>query len=110
MAKRSYSLSPIATEATRLLGTRIAVARRERHWSLDELAERVGVSRVTMRKIERGDPTVGLGLAFETAAVLGVPLFDEDPARRRLEVARGADRLAVLPARVRKPTKVNDDF
>jgi transcriptional regulator with XRE-family HTH domain len=100
----------MTTQAIQLLGNRVAVARRERHWSQAELAERVGVTRVTIGKVEQGDPSVGLGIAFETATVLGVPLFDEDPNRRRLEAARGADRLAVLPARVRKPTRVDDDF
>jgi transcriptional regulator with XRE-family HTH domain len=108
--KRAHSFSAITTEATRLLGSRIALARRERRWSVQELAERVGVTRVTIHRIEQGDPRVGLGIAFEAAAVLGVPLFDEDPSRRRLEAARTADRLAVLPARVRKPLKVSDDF
>jgi transcriptional regulator with XRE-family HTH domain len=108
MATRSFSST--TSEAAKLLGATIGVARRERQWSVGELAERVGVTRVTIRKVEQGDPTVGLGVAFETAAVLGVPLFDPDPSRRRLEAARLSDRLAVLPARVRMTTKVNDDF
>jgi DNA-binding XRE family transcriptional regulator len=53
-----------------------------------ELAERVGVSEVTMLKVEHGDPGVRLGIAFEAAALVGVPLFDEGPSRRALEAAR----------------------
>jgi transcriptional regulator with XRE-family HTH domain len=97
-------------EAARLLGARVQLARRERRWTLQELAERVGVTHVTMRKVERGDLTVGLGVAFEAAAVLGVPLFHEDRARRALEAGRVEDRLAVLPALVRKPAEIDDDF
>lgn len=93
-----------------MLGARVRLARRERRWTLQELAERVGVTHVTMRKVERGDLTVALGLAFEAAAVLGVPLFHEDPSRRKLEIGRVEDRLAVLPALVRKPVEVDDDF
>ncbi len=63
-----------------------------------------------MRKVEGGDLTVGLGVAFEAAAILGVPLFDGDRSRRRLEAARIDDRLAVLPKTVRKRVDVNDDF
>ena len=74
------------------------------------MAERVGVSHVTMRKVERGDLTVALGLAFEAAAVLGVPLFHEERARRVLEIGRVDDRLAVLPQLVRKPVEFDDDF
>ena len=107
---RPRTFSPVTVEAARLLGARVRLARRERRWTLQELAERVGVTHVTMRKVERGDLTVGLGVAFEAAAVLGVPLFHEDRSRRALEAGRVEDRLAVLPALVRKPMDVDDDF
>lgn len=107
---RSETLSPLAREAARLLGARIRLGRHERRWTLRELAERVGVTAVTMRKVERGDPSVGLGIAFEAAALTGVPLFDEDPSRRRLEAARVGERLALLPKAVRRPTEFDDDF
>jgi transcriptional regulator with XRE-family HTH domain len=100
----------LTIDAARLLGARIRLARREHRWTVEELAERVGVGHVTMRKIERGDATVGLGVAFEAATVAGVPLFHDDVARRRLEAARVDDRLAVLPQRVREPTEIDDDF
>ena len=102
--------SPVALEAARLLGARVRLTRRERRWTLQELAERVGVTHVTMRKVENGDPTVGIGVAFEAAAVLGVPLFHQEAARRALEAARVDDRLALLPQQVRTPAHVDDDF
>jgi len=100
----------VTVEAARLLGARVRLARRERRWTLQELADRVGVTHSTMRKVERGDLTVALGVAFEAAAVVGVPLFDEDRSRRSLEAGRIDDRLAVLPQLVRKPVEVDDDF
>ena len=106
----SRTYSPLSVEAAKLLGARVRLARRGRRWTLQELAERVGVSHVTMRKIERGDLTVALGLAFEAAAVTGVPLFHEDRFRRLLEVGRVEDRLAVLPQLVRKLPEIDDDF
>lgn len=105
---RTYS--PATREAAGLLGARIRLARHERRWTLRELAERVGVTHVTMRKVERGDPSVGLGVAFEAAIVSGVPLFSEDPSRRAIEVRRVEDRLALLPKQVRKPRAIDDDF
>jgi len=107
-SKRIFSSR--TTEATRLLGAQVRLARRERRWTLQELADRVGVTHVTLRKVERGDPTVSLGVAFEAATLAGVPLFGEDGPRRALEAGRVQDRLAALPSRVRRPTKVNDDF
>jgi transcriptional regulator with XRE-family HTH domain len=108
--KRKHIYSPRTREATALLGARIRLGRRERRWTLEELAERVGIGVVTMRKIERGDPTVGLGLAFEAASLTGVALFHERPSRLSLEAARVDDRLAVLPRLVRKPSQVDNDF
>lgn len=108
--KRVRPYSPLTIEAGRLLGSHIATARRERRWTAAELAERVGVSRPTIHKIERGDLTVAIGAAFEAATILGVPLFGDDPTRRRLEAARLDDRLAVLPRTVRRPARVRDDF
>jgi transcriptional regulator with XRE-family HTH domain len=108
--KRPANYSPRTVEAAELLGARIRLGRRERRWTLAELADRVGVGVVTMRKIERGDPGVGLGAAFEAATLTGVTLFHEDPSRLSLEAARVEDRLSVLPKLVRRPPEVDNDF
>lgn len=110
MSKRIRTYSPATTEAASILGGRVRQARIERRWTIQELADRIGVSRITVRKVEQGDPKVELGVAFEAAALLGVPLFDEDPARRRLEARRVEDRLALLPRYARKPSGTDDDF
>jgi transcriptional regulator with XRE-family HTH domain len=108
--KNPRTFSPRTVEAARLLGAQVAAARRERRWTVQELAERVGATHPTIRKIERGDPSVGLGVAFEAATLLGIPLFTDDADRRSVEASRLADRLAVLPERVRRPVRVDDDF
>ena len=108
--KRDRPYSPLTTEAARILGGQVATARRERRWTINDLAERVGATPRTIRKVERGDLTVSLGIALETAAILGVTLFSDDPARRRLEAARIDDRLALLPRAVRQPRRVRDEF
>ena len=105
---RTYS--PVVREATRLLGSRIRLGRKERRWTIRELAERVGVSAATMRKVEHGDTSVRLGVALEAAALVGMPLFDLDPSRRALEQRRVEDRLALLPQSVRRPRRFNDEF
>ena len=105
---RTYS--PTTVEAARLLGARVRLARHERGWTLQDLADRVGVTHPTMSKVERGDLSVRLGVAFEAAVLVGVPLFHEDRSRRRLEAGRVEDRLAVLPQAVHKPADVDDDF
>lgn len=109
MARRSRTYAPSTLEAARLLGGRIRLARTERRWTAQELAERIGADRTTVGKIERGDPSVGLGLAFEAAVVVGVPLFHPDPDRRAGELRTVLGHLALLPQRTR-PRRVDDDF
>ena len=101
--------SPQTAEALTLLGARVRLARLERRWTIVEVAERVGVSPVTIRKVETGDPSVALGTAFETAALVGVALFHSDRSRRAWESAHVNALLALLPARVRQ-SRVDDDF
>lgn len=109
--RRAHTYSPQTLDAARVLGLEIARARRERRWTLSELAERAGVSPLTLRNVERGAPTVAIGIVFELATVLGINLFGAAPAQLPELVARGRDRLALLPARVRQPSEpVNDDF
>lgn len=108
---RIYTYSRPTLEAARLFGLEVSRARRRRHWTAVDLAERAGISPITLRKVERGDPTVGLGIAFEVATLLGIPLFgatrDELPAL----VGLAEDRLALLPERVREPmSEVHDEF
>ncbi|GIG41114.1 helix-turn-helix domain-containing protein [Cellulomonas phragmiteti] len=105
---RTYSR---ATEhATATLGALIAAARRERRMSVAEVCERVGIDPGTLRSVERGAPTVAIGMVFEVATVLGVPLFSVPAEELPALAARAADRLALLPQRVRATVQVDDDF
>jgi transcriptional regulator with XRE-family HTH domain len=105
-----HAYSPQTIDAAHLLGEQIRLGRLERRWTLEELAERVGVNHTTMRKVERGDLTVGLGPALEAAVLVGVPLFDVDPAQLSLERRDAQARLAVIPSRARRPKAVDVDF
>lgn len=90
-------------QAAELLGARVKESRVERRWTVRELAERAGISTSTLQKVERGNPGVTLGVAFDVATLVGVPLFEEDRSRLAAELARRRDRLALLPQRVREP-------
>lgn len=54
------------------MGSRLRTARLRRRMSLTEMADRVGVSRVTMRHLEQGDPTVSFGVLVRALGVLGL--------------------------------------
>ena len=104
-------LSRQASTAVKLLGSEIAQARRERRWSQEGLAERAGVSPVTVRAIEHGLPSVAIGTVLELAVLTGVPLFSQDTADLPRQLANSRDRLSLLPRRVRASARpVNDDF
>lgn len=107
--KRTYS--KVAQEAALLLGQSIRLQRKQRGLSEKELAERSGVSRETIQRIERGDLKVGIGLFFEAACLVGVPLFDTSQERLVSHLERTQDKLALLPKTIRQNRiEVNDDF
>lgn len=105
------SLSPLASQTLKLLANSIKTHRIRRGWSIQELAQRVGVSHPTIIKVERGDPSVAIGTVFEAAALVGVPLFDEDPDVRARYEERLRIELKLLPqAARRKRIQADDDF
>ncbi len=106
--KRTYSFQ--AKDAVSLLGKQIKLARMERKWSLDNLAERTGISRVTLQKIEAGKMTSSIGLVFEAAVLVGVPLFEQDNQKYfNTNFNLVQSKIALLPKRTRSSTKVVDD-
>lgn len=107
---RSRTYSPQALDAARVLGLRIAEGRRERRWTQAELSDRAGISIVTVRNVERGEPTVAVGVMFELATLVGVELFGVPPGELRGLAAREQDRLALLPAHVYRRRVIDDDF
>lgn len=97
-------------EALALLGRMIRAGRIERSWSAQELAERAGISRPLLHRIERGDPGCGIGAAFEAATLVGIPLFEQEPGRLGRHIADQEAKLRLLPKAVRKKRTLVDDF
>jgi transcriptional regulator with XRE-family HTH domain len=109
--RRTHTHSHQTLDAAKVLGLDIAAARRERRLTASDLAERAGISAVTLRRVEQGDPTVAIGTFFELATLLGINLFGADTAEIAALVDRGRTRLALLPARIREHhVEVFDDF
>jgi transcriptional regulator with XRE-family HTH domain len=54
------------------LGERLRLARKRRGFSAVLMAERVGVSRDTFNRVEKGDPAVSLGTYLKVLRVLGL--------------------------------------
>lgn len=109
MSRRTHPISAPTRDALAILGSQIAMARRARRWKATELAERAGISVTTLRKLERGEGTVAIGVAFEIATLLDLSLFGV-PAGSLGELrAREMDRLALLPHRVYDKAEAPDD-
>jgi len=93
------------------LGARIKLARKERRMSERDLAERIGIARSTLQKIEKGDPRVDIGFVFEAAVLVGQPLFESEATSLVPQLDRVRDKLALMPGKIKKPrTQVIDDF
>src|SRR5882672_5918537 len=58
------------THALRTLGRDLAVARRKRGLSTEDMASRLFVSRNTLWRLERGDPSVAVGTLATAAFIL----------------------------------------
>lgn len=76
-----------------LLGERIRTARKRQRVSAVVAAQAAGISRVTLHRIERGEPTVAVGAWLAVASALGLSLDLLD--------ARAAARTTKLPKKIR---------
>ena len=111
MGKKTRSYSDVTLFAIDLLAKMIQSARKRRGWSESELAERCGATRPTIRRIEQGNPATEIGLYFEIANILDIPLFSDDPKQLRSLNEKLDLEISVLPQRIRKGTEdVFDDF
>lgn len=105
--KKQFSLPVPALKALNKLGKDINDARRRRRITIKLMAERAGLSRGTIGRIEKGDPTASIGSYVSVLFVLGMVdrlgnLVDAayDLTGRELEDEK-------LPIRVRSPVNKN---
>lgn len=111
MSQQPRTYSRVTRDVLTLLGGLIRLGRKQRKMSEADLAARVGIARSTLQLIEKGHPKVEIGLVFEAATLVGVPLFVDEPSRLPSEQSRINDKLALLPQSVRVPrSEVKDDF
>lgn len=104
--KRAYL--DVVHDAAGLLGAQVREGRIERRLTAAELARRAGISKLTLLKVEHGDPSVSLGTALQVAALVGVPLYGRDE-RDLANDARRA-RGALLRRRVRHSAEPEPDL
>ncbi len=104
---RPYSL--ITRHAAALLGKKIKIARKERKMTARDLADRAGISRGLLQRIEQGSLTCRIGAVFEAAVLVGVRLFDADMSSLTTMIKQADDKIALLPKHIHAGGKVVDD-
>lgn len=88
---------PAAPPPLARLGERVRAARKRQGVSAVACAEAAGISRVTLHRIERGEPSVAIGAWLAAASALGLDLQVADPAQRKPAKLPGRVRLADYP-------------
>ena len=83
------------------IGAKVARARRERGWSLAQLAQRSGLSAAAVHKIEKSGMTPTIASLMKVAAALGksVSYFVDEPANANVNVIRGDERAKVYTSK-----------
>lgn len=72
MPKKTLAIFPAALRQLVDLGERLRLARGRRAIGTELFAERMGVSRETLRRLEKGDPTIAMGTYLRALRVLGL--------------------------------------
>ncbi len=91
--KQQLVLLPKAQKVLNEFGENIKLARLRRKLSTIQVAERAGISRSNLWKIEKGTPSVAMGAYFQVLFVLGLEkdflkLAADDQLGRKLQDAK----------------------
>lgn len=62
MKKAAYNILPKTEEILKTMGEQIKLARLRRNLSTELVAERAGISRASLWKVESGNPSVAMGI------------------------------------------------
>lgn len=100
MAQKTASLLPATENRLRQFGDRLRLARLRRSLTAKQVAERAGMTAVTLRNLERGGSGVTIGAYLAVMQVLGIEqdldlIAKDDPQGRVLQDARLPRRISV---------------
>jgi transcriptional regulator with XRE-family HTH domain len=87
---RTTTIYPSSARELTDLGQRLKDARLRRRFSMETVCTRADISRPTLYKVEKGDPSVAMGIYVQVLRVLGLTsdlglIAKEDPLGRRLQ-------------------------
>ena len=104
MGKRGVTVSPKTADILEQMGEQIKLARLRRRLSAELVAERAGISRATLWNVEKGSPSVAIGIYAAVLHALGNMDSDFLLVAKDDELGRTLQDLE-LPVRRRAPKK-----
>ena len=104
MNKRGVTVSPKTAEILEQMGEQIKLARLRRRLSAELVAERADISRATLWNVERGSPSVAIGIYAAVLHAIGNMDNDFLLVAKDDELGRTLQDLE-LPVRRRAPKK-----
>ncbi len=92
MSRSRMVLLPKNKKLLQAVGENIKLARLRRKLTMDQVSERAGISRPTLSSLEKGSPSISLGIVLQVLLVLGLEkdillLADDDVLGRKLQDA-----------------------
>lgn len=72
MRKNKVVIYPKMQRQLTIMGEQIKLARLRRKYSVTLIAERAGISRATLYKVEKGDPSVAMGIYAKVLSSIGL--------------------------------------
>lgn len=107
MGKTAPSLVPRISRLLAAFGAQLKLARLRRKYSAEVVAQRAGITRRTLSKVEQGDPAVALGIYARVMQVLRLEndlalLAKDDELGRKLQDAG-------ITAKLRAPKRISTE-
>ena len=109
MTRASPSLLPRVSRLLEGLGNNLKLARLRRKYSAETVAQRAGISRKTLYRVELGDPAVALGIYARVLQALGLEqdlalvAVDDVLGRKLQDAALPTVRRATIPKATGSP-------
>jgi transcriptional regulator with XRE-family HTH domain len=100
MPSKPPSIHEISAAQLQALGAQIRSQRKALRLNATVTAEAAGVSRVTLHRIEKGEPSVTIGAWCNAMAALGLTLQASSGTANANTAAHAPDRTGWIPARV----------
>ena len=106
MRKAAYNILPATEEILKTMGEQIKLARLRRNFSAELIAERAGISRATLWKVESGNPACAIGIYAAVLHALGGMDTDLEMVARDDKMGRQMQDLKLITRKLKKKLKL----